>query len=59
MNQLVVINYKRKLNEPKMLEYRIDAKNEKDVQVYSFTFVKKEFLVKATNYEEGELLKEV
>ena len=55
----MVINYKRKLNEPKMLEYRIDAKNEKDVQVYSFTFVKKEFLVKATNYEEGELLKEV
>ena len=50
-------NYKRKNNEPKMLEYRIDAKHEKDVQVYSLTFVKKEFLEKAINYEEGELLK--
>ena len=42
--------------EPKMLEYRIDPKNESDVQVYSLTFVKKEFFEKAKNYSEGEFL---
>jgi len=42
--------------EPKMLEYRIDPKNESDVQVYSLTFVKKEFFEKAKNFSEGEFL---
>ena len=31
-----------------MLEYRIEADKEKDVQVYSLTFVKKEFLKQLT-----------
>ena len=39
-----------------MLEYRIDPKNESDVQVYSLTFVKKEFFEKAKNFSEGEFL---
>ena len=51
--------YKPKKNEPKMLEYRIDAQNEKDVQVYSLTFVKKDYLENAVNYGEGDLLKKV
>ena len=49
--------YKPKNGEPEMLEYRIDAKYEKDVQVYSLTFVKNEYLEKDINYSQGELLK--
>ena len=40
-----------------MLEYRIPPENEKDVQVYSLTFIKKEFFENAISYEEGELFK--
>ena len=43
--------------EPKMLEYRIEPKNESDVQVYSLTFVKSEFFENVKNYSEGEFLK--
>ena len=49
--------YPPKKNEPKMLEYRIDAKNESDVQVVSLTFIKNEFFEKAIDYSEGEFLK--
>jgi ankyrin repeat protein len=50
-------NYHLKNGEPELLEYRIPAKNEKDVQVFSLTFVKNTFFENAKNYEEGELLK--
>ena len=40
-----------------MLEYRIDAKNEKDVQVVSLTFIKNEFFEKSKYYLEGEIFK--
>ena len=40
-----------------MLEYRIDSKNARDVQVYSLTFVKSEFFEKAKNYSEGDFLR--
>ena len=50
-------NYIPKKDEPKMLEYRIDAKNEKDVQVVSLTFIKNEFFENAINYSEGEFLR--
>ena len=49
--------YKPKKDEPEMLEYRIPPENEKDVQVYSLTFIKKEFFENAISYEEGELFK--
>ncbi len=49
--------YVPKKNEPKMVEYRIDANNEKDVQVYSLTFVKSNFF-KVPNYEYGKFLYE-
>ncbi len=48
--------YIPKKNEPKMLEYRIDAKNETDVQVVSLTFIKNEFFEKATDYSDGKFL---
>ena len=35
--------YKPKNGEPEMLEYRVDAKKEKDVQVFSLAFVKNKF----------------
>ena len=47
--------YKPKTDEMKMLEYRIDAKNESDVQVISLTFVKNEFFVNAKNFSEGNI----
>jgi ankyrin repeat protein len=47
--------YKPKIGEPKMLEFRIPADQEKDVQVYSFTFVKNEFFKNAQKYIEGGL----
>ena len=50
-------SYKPKIGEPIMLEYRIGAENEKDVQVYSLTFVKSEFFEKSKNYKDGELIK--
>ena len=50
-------NYHLKNGEPEILEYRVPAKNEKDVQVFSLTFVKNTFFENAKNYEEGELLK--
>ena len=40
-----------------MLEYRVDGKKEKDVQVFSLAFVKNEFFDNAKNYIEGELIK--
>jgi len=48
--------YAPKNGEPEILEYRIEPKNENDVQVYSLTFVKKEFFEKAKNYSEGDFL---
>jgi hypothetical protein len=48
-------DYKPKKNEPENLEYRIDAKDEKDVQVYSLTFVKSKFF-KVPFFEEGQFL---
>ena len=50
-------SYIPKKGEPKMLEYRIDSKNARDVQVYSLTFVKSEFFEKAKNYSEGDFLR--
>ena len=50
-------SYKPNKEEPKMLEYRIAPEKEKDVQVYSLTFVKKGYLEKAINYDEMELFK--
>ena len=50
-------NYKRINGEPEMLEYRIEAEKEKDVQVFSLTFVKNEFFEYAKNYKDGELIK--
>ena len=50
-------NYKPKNGEPEMLEYRVKAQNEKDVQVFSLTFVKNEFFEKAKTYKDGELIK--
>jgi hypothetical protein len=47
--------YVPKVNEPKMLEYRIPAEKEKDVQVVSLTFVKSEFFDNAKNFEEGNI----
>ena len=51
--------YKPKKGEPEMLEYRIEADNEKDVQVYSLTFVKKEFLKTINDYSEGEIFTKI
>jgi len=42
-----------------MLEYRIEADKEKDVQVYSLTFVKKEFLKTINDYNEGEIFTKI
>ena len=39
-----------------MLEYRIEPKNAKKVQVISLTLVKSEFFEKAKYYSEGEFL---
>ena len=50
-------NYKLKSGEPEFLEYRVPAKNQKDVQVFSLTFVKTDFLENAKTYQEGELFK--
>ena len=50
------LKYIPKKDEPKMLEYRIAPKNEKDVQVVSLAFVKNEFFDKVKNFEEGKLL---
>lgn len=49
--------YVPKIDEPKNLEYRIEPKNEKDVQVVSLTFVKDDFFKKAKNFSEGEIFK--
>ena len=49
--------YVPKKNEPEKVEYRIGVNNEKDVQVYSLTFVKSNFF-KVPNYEYGKFLYE-
>ena len=49
-------NYKPKKDEPKNLEFRIDAKDENNVQVFSLTFVKAEFFENAKNFNEGNIL---
>ena len=51
-----VKNYEYKEGEPKMLEYRIEPKDEKDVQVVSLTFVKGEFLKNIKKFEESNIL---
>ena len=50
-------NYRPLFGEPKLLEYRVPAEKQKDVQVYSITFVKNEFFDNAFYYQEGDLLK--
>lgn len=47
--------YKPKKNEPEMLEYRIEANKEKDVQVYSLTFVKSDALETFKEYDQGKI----
>ena len=51
-----VKNYQYKEGEPKALEYRIEPKNEKDVQVVSLTFVKNNFLDKIKTFKEVNFL---
>ena len=51
-----VKNYQYKEGEPKALEYRIEPKNEKDVQVVSLTFVKNNFLDKIKTFKEANFL---
>lgn len=51
-----VFEYEYKEGEPKMLEYRIEPKDEKDVQVVSLTFVKEEFLQNIKKFEESNIL---
>ena len=48
--------YVFKKGEPKNIEYRIEPKNEKDVQVFSLTFIKNEFFEKTKIFEEGNIL---
>ena len=50
-------NYKFKEGETEMLEYRIEPKNEKDVQVISLTFVKSKVLESMTKFNEANFLK--
>ena len=47
--------YKPKDGETEMLEYRIAAENEEDVQVVSLTFVKNEFFESAEQFKEGDI----
>ena len=49
-------NHKAIKGEPKVLEYRIDPKNQEDVQVFSLTFVKTEFFQNAQRYEDALIL---
>ena len=50
-------NYVPKKGEPKKLEYRIAPENEKEVQVFSLTFVKNEFFEKTQKYIDGIILR--
>ena len=50
-------SYVLKKGEPKKLEYRIAPENEKEVQVFSLTFVKNEFFEKTQNYIDGIILR--
>ena len=50
--------YKPKIFEPEKLEFRIPADQEKDVQVFSFTFIKNVFFKNAKFYNEGKLFYE-
>lgn len=49
--------YIPKTGEPRKVEYRIAPENEKDVQVFSLTFVKKEFFDKAQKYIDAIILR--
>ena len=49
-------SYVLKINEPKMLEYRVEPDNVENVQVVSLTFVKSEFFLNVKKYEEGNFL---
>ena len=49
-------SYIFKKGEPKKLEYRIAPENEKEVQVFSLTFVKNEFFETAQKYIDGIIL---
>jgi hypothetical protein len=51
-----VRNYSYKEGEPKYLEYRIEPKNEKDVQVVSLTFVKGELFKNIQKFDEANFL---
>ena len=50
-------SYKPKIGEPKKLEYRIEPKNEKNVQVFSLTFVKNEFFENSQKYIDAIILR--
>ena len=50
-------SYVLKQGEPKKLEYRIAPENEKEVQVFSLTFVKNEFFKEAQKYIDGIILR--
>ena len=50
-------NYIPKIGEPKKLEYRIEPINEKNVQVFSLTFVKNEFLENSQKYIDAIILR--
>ena len=47
--------YEPKDGETEMLEFRIEPKNEEDVQVVSLTFVKNEFFESAEQFKEGDI----
>ena len=51
------LSYVLKKGEPKKLEYRIAPENEKEVQVFSLTFVKNEFFENTQNYIDGIILR--
>lgn len=52
-----VRRYVYKEGEMKYLEYRIEPKNEKDVQVVSLTFVKGKLFDNIKKFEEANFLK--
>ena len=48
--------YVPKFGEPKMLEYRINAQNQKEVQIVSLTFARRKIFRNFKNYKDGYIL---
>lgn len=48
--------YVPKIGEPKMLEYRINAQNQKKVQIVSLTFARRKIFRNFKNYKDGYIL---